>query len=319
MKRILYTSKEVRQAITDLFSSSSGRRIAITAFVGDGAEAYLPKPQGLELFCWPQVGGTNPNALRKLMKRGVQVSFVDLLHMKVYWTEDRGAIVTSANLSTNALGAGNLREIGVLLSPGELDIDRIISSLRLREVTPSELRRLDREYGSYVARNRVRVKPQTVSFDEWYHSPSRPDWKLGWWETYGPVSLNAMAVSKNEYGVAEPRNFLGSRPKDFQEGDWALCFRLGTRVSQFGWMRIDFVVPVSKSDKKAYDPDYSCQAVQVWPLKVYLSPPFHIDERFRNAFRKAVDDYGASLIMRLRSLKPSARLVDLIYRYYIGK
>lgn len=83
MVRILYTSAQVREAIINLFSLSKGRRVAITAFVGDGAEAFLPRPKGLELVCWPKAGGTNPNALRKLMKRGVQVSFSDSLHMKV--------------------------------------------------------------------------------------------------------------------------------------------------------------------------------------------------------------------------------------------
>ena len=99
MKRLLYTSADVRQAIIRLFRSSKGHRVAISAFVGDGAEAYLPKPKGLQLICWPKAGGTNPNVLRKLMKRGVEVFFADRLHMKTYWSEDRGAVVTSANLS----------------------------------------------------------------------------------------------------------------------------------------------------------------------------------------------------------------------------
>src|ERR1051325_11165032 len=106
MKKLLYKSSDVRKAIAQIFSLSKGRRVAITAFVGDGAEAYLRKPEGLTLICWPKAGGTNPNALRKLIKLRVQVYFADALHMKLYWTEDKGAIITSANLSTNALGIG---------------------------------------------------------------------------------------------------------------------------------------------------------------------------------------------------------------------
>src|SRR5262245_37865896 len=110
---VLYTAAEVRSAIVRLFSFSRGRRVAISAFVGDGAEAYLPKPSGIQLICWPKEGGTNPNALRRLMAKGVEVFFCDALHMKVYWAEGRGAVVTSANLSRNALGAGDLKEVGV--------------------------------------------------------------------------------------------------------------------------------------------------------------------------------------------------------------
>ena len=101
-EHILYTSAEVRQKIIELFSTSRGRRVAITAFVGAGADAYLPKANGIELVCWPKAGGTNPFALRKLMKKGVSVSFVDSLHMKVYWTEDKGAVITSAAASTRS-------------------------------------------------------------------------------------------------------------------------------------------------------------------------------------------------------------------------
>src|SRR5436309_13786173 len=87
MNTVLYTSADVRRAIIDLFSSPARQRVAISAFVGAGAEAYLPRPSGLRLYCWPKAGGTNPNALRRLMKGGVLVFFVDSLHMKLYWAQ----------------------------------------------------------------------------------------------------------------------------------------------------------------------------------------------------------------------------------------
>ena len=79
MPRILYTSGEVREAIVSLFEATSGRKVAISAFVGYGAEAYLGKIKGLELICWPKAGGTNPHALRKLISKGAKISFSDLL------------------------------------------------------------------------------------------------------------------------------------------------------------------------------------------------------------------------------------------------
>lgn len=77
---------------------------------GNGADAYIRNPKGVEILCWPKAGSTNPDALRDLINRGAIVKFVDDLHMKVYWSK-KGVVVTSANLSTNALGSGSLKSL----------------------------------------------------------------------------------------------------------------------------------------------------------------------------------------------------------------
>jgi phosphatidylserine/phosphatidylglycerophosphate/cardiolipin synthase-like enzyme len=150
MSKILYTSAEVRKAIARLFSESKGNRVAISAFVGEGADLFLPKPKGLKLICWPKAGGTNPNALRKLMQSKVKVFFSDSIHMKVYWAEDLGVVITSANLSNNALGSGNLREIGVQLPKGALDMERVMASIKPCPISKQELHRLDRQHKLYI-------------------------------------------------------------------------------------------------------------------------------------------------------------------------
>ena len=316
MKRICYTSTDVRRAVIELFSSSKGRRVAISAFVGEGAEAYLPKPEGLHLICWPKAGGTNPNVVRKLIKRGVRVSFGDSLHMKAYWTEDLGAIVTSANLSTNALGSGNLKEVGVLLAPGELDIDRLTSSIRLRPVSRRELLKLDHLHNSYVARNRadIRTKSKALSFGQWYESPSRPEWKLGLWEEYTDISSSAKAISKNEYGLTNPEWALDARQGQYRQYDWILCFRIREHPSRLEWMFADYIVRVPRSEK-VYNRDYPYEVVQIWPISRYPAPPFRIDKRFRRMFSKAVCEFGLSRIKKLKSLRPPSRLVDLIHKH----
>src|SRR5687768_14234143 len=108
---VLYTSESIRRAIRHIFGQGSGRRVAVVAFVGNRAEAYLPYPKGLELYCWPAVPGTNPDAIRKLAnKLEVDVRFADKVHMKLYWSANRGAIIASSNLSSNAYGHGDLKE-----------------------------------------------------------------------------------------------------------------------------------------------------------------------------------------------------------------
>ena len=179
----LYRSHDVMKGIRELFSTGKGRRVALVGFVGDGAEAYLPKPKSLELICWPKAGGTNPKQIIALRKRGIKVQFASSLHMKVYWAEDKGAIITSANLSTNALGAGDLKEVGVGLCDTDVDIDKLIEIANPREVTKAELTRLAVQHKAYWIKNPPHtVRNQPDRFPDWVANGQIEPWKLGlWW------------------------------------------------------------------------------------------------------------------------------------------
>lgn len=315
MQKILYESNKIQREIIRRFSTSRKRRVAI---VGEDAQAYLPHPNGIELVCWPQAGGTNPDALRRLIKLGVEVLFVDGLHMKLYWTQDRGAIVTSANLSTNALGAGNLKEIGVLLDSGKIQIDAIISQIKPRKCTAAELKRLDRAHKLYASNNRSgRGSRGVARFGQWFVAPGRSNWKLGWWDWEGHISINAKAFTKAQYGIPSPNDFLGCRTKDYRRDDWVLCFKLATkRATDLRWLYVNHLVPVSRNDKKAYEASYPFQAIQMWSQRVYAGMPFRIDSRFRRAFAKAVTDFGSDKIRNLKSQSPPPSLMNKIYSYY---
>jgi hypothetical protein len=67
--------------------------------------------------------------------------------------------------------------------------------------------------------------------------------------------------------------------------DWVLSFKL-PGVTYVRWMKVDFVIPMSKKDKEFYK-DFPFQAVQVYPLNFYR-PPFTLD----TAFRKAIKAFG---------------------------
>ncbi len=315
--RVLYTSADVRKTIIEIFRASKGRRVAITAFVGSGAEAYLPKPEGIELVCWPKAGGTNPNALRQLMKRGVQVQFADTLHMKIYWTEDKGAVITSANLSTNALGSGNLREIGVIFPSEQIDIDRILQSVNRRPVSHKELLDLDKSHHDYQTKNRAtRGKSGGISFLEWYRLPLRRAWKIGYWDADGDFSSAAKRISREEYGLARPYDFIACAANTYKKNDWILTFYLEKRKpSRISWLAVDYVAPVSKSDK-AYERAYPCQAVQVWPTNRYPTPPFQPDKRFRNALAAAISEIGVDKFKEDDLFKPSRYLIEFIHENY---
>lgn len=314
---VLYSSTDVRSVIIELFKSAKGRRVAVTAFVGRGAEAYLPNPEGIELVCWPKAGGTNPNVIRKLMKRGVRVYFADALHMKVYWTEDKGAVVASANLSTNALGSGNLREIGVYLSSPQVDIDRILRVTNPRSVSNKELQALDKLHHDYETKNwSANRKPSGISFSEWYQLPLRPDWRIGWWDADGDFSSTAKKIVREEYGIPTPYDFISCAANTYKKNDWILTFYLKKQSPRrINWLAVDYITPIPKSDS-AYEREYPYQAVQVWPTNRYPSPPFRIDKRFRSALAIALNGIGKDKFMKDDPYKPSKRLIEGIYENY---
>jgi len=144
--RFLPDGQAVRKEVHRIFKSEKGRRVA---FVGKSAEAYLPRPKGIELVCWPHAPGTNPSTIEFLMcKRKADVRFARRLHMKVYWTATQGAVVASANLSTNAYGAGALHEAGVLLASSKVDVDALLDAVKPQKVTATALEKLRRAAGA---------------------------------------------------------------------------------------------------------------------------------------------------------------------------
>jgi hypothetical protein len=315
---ILYRSADVRNKIIGIFETSKSRRVAIVAFVGDGAETYIPNPKRVEVVCWPKAGGTNPEALRRLIEKGARVYFCDSLHMKVYWTRDRGAVITSANLSQNALGSGNLREVGIWLEPGQLDIDRILNSLNYRHVTTRDLHELDTAHREYHVRNKVgRGERRNVPFPQWYDSAHRADWRLYWWSPFNiRLAKAAGPILERNYGVSDAEDFGNTTAKtDYPKNSWALCFTDGSgQLVSFSWMYVDQVVRVEKSDKRAYEPDFPYQIIQVWPVKRYTLPPFSIDNKFRMAFRRAARELTWAKLGG--DLEPKPNFLKLIYRHY---
>jgi hypothetical protein len=286
---VLYNCRELANAVKDVLSTR-GRRLVISAYVGEGAQDYLPRPKGATLICWPQAGGTNPNAVSKLLKSGVKVFFADNLHMKLYHGQGRGAVVSSANLTRNGLGGG-LKEIGVRLPPGAIDIDKVLSSIARRKWTLAEHERLVRQTDLFWRRNPPTTKrsPRANSYAHWYLATGRPPWKLGWWDAYGEFSRDDIEWAKTK-GLPEPDDYIpAERTKTYEIGDWVLTFRLSGkekhhRVSDFKWLFIDKVIR-DKADRKS---EYPFHAVQLRDWRGQgLRPPFVCGTDFKRCFAAA--------------------------------
>src|ERR1051325_7986254 len=121
--KIITEPARIRAALHDLLSDPNDERVAAVAYVGADALSFLSAPTGITIYCWPQAGGTNPIAVEELVRNGIKVNFVKRLHAKVYWSQSRGALIGSANLTSNALGEGGLREAVVWVPPGAFDMN----------------------------------------------------------------------------------------------------------------------------------------------------------------------------------------------------
>lgn len=197
MIEVLHNSDEVKAKIRSIFRDNHTRRVAIVAYVGKGVRGYLPNPKGMELYCWPQPGGTSASAVRQLQRLGVDVSFADRVHMKIFWARGKGAVVGSANLSDNALGVGGLHEAGVFVPANKVRIDSLIERIKPTEVTPAALRRLSAAEANRVPRRagapRRASSTSIPNFAEWFESERRKGWKWGYFDDYVPNTFSQRA------------------------------------------------------------------------------------------------------------------------------
>ena len=314
---ILYTSGDVHKAIKNIFSLPCKRRVAVVAYLGINAENFLPNPKNIEIICSPEPGATSPDAIRNLINRGAKVQFSNGLHSKVYWS-NKGCIITSANISHRALGDAPQREIGVLLEKDAVDIDRIISESEPYDVTPSLVDKLEKQ--DLEIKKSVGLKhnkKEKTQFTNWYESPYRKPWKIGFWfESSLKTSKNAIERSDTDYNVKDPFSALDILKNQVVSHDWLLCFKIfENKIKKIKWMYVDFVVPVSPEDSDAYEEDYPYEAIQVHKLNQYPIPPFSITPEFRKIFQKAVIEYGTEKIENSKSLKPKKILLDLMYGF----
>jgi len=328
---VLYTTSALATKIKSMFKNSKGRRVVIVAFIGSKADHFLPNQKGVEIYCWPKPGGTNPKTLKTLIKNGAVLKFVDRVHMKVYWTSDQGAVITSANLSTSALGENGLREIGVHVPSSNIDIDKIVKSLNTYDVTSKKLQELEVEY-SRLPGNFREKNGADHTFIEWFNQKGiRQPFHLGWFYDNDKVSLavKAKQEAKELWGTDKMYDWMNvskTAATGIRESLWMLSFSLGpfddafvikaSSVHEIGWFYADLIVPILKSEDD-YSDEWPYQVVQAKPRLFNAGKPFEDkDPKFKKAFKKAVLEYGREKIIAKKSLVPNSKLIDLIAKNY---
>jgi len=191
--KVLHTTEEIRNAVRDVLGDASSNRYAFVAFVGADPLRWLPNPQGLQVFCWPRAGGTNPDGIDALVNAGAIVHFKDSLHSKVYHSDTRGTVIGSANLSDNAMGSGRLTETAIKLPAGIFSLDEQLKLLNAATASGSPaftamMEKLRREHVAYYQRNPEffagkQAPKLKLTFGQWanLNKKNRSPWQLGLW------------------------------------------------------------------------------------------------------------------------------------------
>ncbi len=309
--RVLYTSADLHEAIQTIFRSPTRgeRRVALVAYVGAGAEAFLPDARGLEVICSLTPGATSAETLIRLRQRGARLAQSSALHMKVYWSSVRGAVICSANASRRALARNGLKEAGVFIPSRNLDVARLIRYVRPRPITNENLRRLGRSADLLAAARPADLpaldRDEVPTLAEWLSSSAHRRFRLGAITGHADISHVAKAVAKRRFNVSRPYSFMGiERRRDAEAGDWILMFDAKSgRDAE--WLYVNFVVALPRAEMRGQKRRTGYEAVQLYPNRNYPAPPFLLERVGRQALARAVKAFDRKELERSTLLSRS--------------
>jgi len=296
------TGKELDNTIRALLKSKEVR--CAVAFWGFGASELLRSAgnRNIRIICNLRSGATNPGEIEKLEKSGILVLQNDSLHAKVY-INDKHAVVTSANVSSNGLGLeGNETarwiEAGVLTSDirnvNEWFEDLWVNS---RAITKNDLREAKRTWKLH------RKHKPTASFRDYdievaINSKSLP---LVSWYDYSDWTANEESV-KRQIGLYDDtiedriNNSIDIEHEAdsnlFKDSKWVLQFRIkkDNRIAANPGFYWTYSGPFIR---KAFYYDDNKKSLKDCVLEAESTPPipFNTTDRiFQKAFKDIIED-----------------------------
>lgn len=312
----LYNAKAIREKVRIIFSSRM-QKFAIVGFVGNGVRDALKAccTENLTVICWPKAGATSADGVRWLLDSGVNVLFCDNLHHKIYFSEENGVVIGSANLSHRALVECRQHESAVYDSGKGFDLTKILSELNTRAVTEDELHELD--VSAEAKRRSANDSPDNasnrdVTFLEAIKTRFPKKWKIVTWSE--DWTEEAKQTIRNEveaeFGVRSHKNSNEIDSKNFRIGDYVLQIKIDQDeyvLPQAGrWLVVDHVV---------WSRDL--RAIIQLNRRPAMNPPFVIDKEFKRALRKAINESGDWSNVYDRSGNPTEEFLRELERNYI--
>ena len=223
----VYVRREPWPAITSAVDSANGRVRAAIAYFGTDSYELLPLKEGDTLVCdvsegAVKSGSTNPTALKKFVKRGVDVWSFESLHAKVVVLPKR-AFVGSANASRNS--SERLFEAVIETTDTDeiRDLRAFVNNLCVKPIDLTELERLEkfvpkRPRPSPVARDLLEL-PEDLDRLE-VLSLTKDDWSISETEAWKRGDKEARKKPKRRYSGFQVDNVSVDEP--LEEDLWVV-------------------------------------------------------------------------------------------------
>lgn len=286
--QLLASPKAIRTAVRSILAKG-GKRIVMVAFVGSGADRFIPNPAGLKLVCWDKPGCTDPDAVRQLVALGADVYFSTNLHMKLYWSASAGAVLGSANLSANGFDDSGLTELAVRLPSSIVPAPRIFTQTEKRPATPALIDDLEHRTMAYRAANKGQLvfptssRHAAMSFQDWYASSPRKHWRLFAYDNDNLRLGKEGARRLKEKGHEEAEDYWTGDLGQSKPNRWILSVHLKPKGGDVHWSCADFRFRMTK-DNPEYDAKWPYFAVQLSDYRTYGRPPFMLTRAVKAAF-----------------------------------
>jgi hypothetical protein len=322
---VLSTNSAIRNAIQKMLGATNRRRVVISGFVGAGAEALIPNPEGVEVYCWDREGATNPQAVRALLQQRAKVFFAPGLHAKVYWAEGKGCIVGSANLSQNGLGKDGLHEVAVQLPPRRFDLNGFLRRLKLTTVTEPVLNEFEERCRRYRGRNSgqellssrgwaKRAQKRTPTFAEWMAMEYRMPWNLEVTDTYFNDREEKEIVRRGvmtDEDVGAGVDYWTGQKGMTTPGRWVLFVEVtrNGRGFEASWCCADERTPSRRLGPDLQESSAPWFAIQRSETKHFGPVPFNVAEPgFQTALKRFLKAHRAMNYVGARALAPNGQL-----------
>lgn len=289
MKKVLYNSKQISSELKKLYLEPKTKKIVLSAFIGKGANTYIPfDTKNLTIYCWPKAGVTNPYVIEEYLQNGVNVYFVEKLHMKLYFAEGKGCIIASANLTDNALGGSGLFEVGLYDDSFTNEtLKKIIKDLPKKRVQLNSkiLDDLKIQYELFQRKNPEHAEKGTVKeqlrFDQWYNAKVKKQFTFVFpvEDKSAELSDKTKEILESEYNVKYPYKFILDCNKSvYKKGTYVFSSwcdeKKGIRIKNGEWVLVDLITNKN-------------ELIEFKKLQLAKNvPPFKIDNDFLLALKE---------------------------------
>ena len=295
--KILYDSKQIKASLKKVCPA----KIAV-AYIGKDFKKYID-PQAVESIIISPTLGSNPMAIGELQEiiGWKKILFKDDLHAKFYIGKDY-AIIGSANLTNNALGAKGLVEVCIEFdrkreSSAFDELTKIFERLadevknKTVEEKKSMLQRLHLKWRSLIPTIGNNGEPQLfdsysiekngIFYLVWYEGNREKTNAEAYEKVYGEewesYTENEIDVATDDIQIISPNNWVLIWKKRITEGEYA--------HKQTGpeWIYIHRIIKNASGDTNYPHALVQESGVATPPV------PFEIDENFRDSFRKVIN------------------------------